>query len=80
MATLSFKASRSLVQDVAQEARRRGISKSELLRKAAETETKRGRQRRKPTFLELAGDLIGSVKGGPPDLSSNPEYMEGFGE
>lgn len=24
--------------------------------------------------------LIGCVKGGPPDLSTNPKYMEGFGE
>jgi len=23
--------------------------------------------------------LVGSVKGCPPDLSSNPDYMEGFG-
>jgi hypothetical protein len=24
--------------------------------------------------------LLGSVKDGPPDLSTNPKYMEGFGE
>lgn len=24
--------------------------------------------------------LIGCIKNGPPDLSSNPKYMEGFGE
>lgn len=24
--------------------------------------------------------LIGCIKGGPPDLSTNPKYMEGFGE
>ncbi len=24
--------------------------------------------------------LIGCVKGGPPDLSTNPKYMEGFGK
>jgi hypothetical protein len=24
--------------------------------------------------------LIGCLSGGPPDLSTNPEYMEGFGE
>jgi hypothetical protein len=24
--------------------------------------------------------LIGCVEGGPPDLSTNPKYMEGFGE
>jgi hypothetical protein len=24
--------------------------------------------------------LIGCLEGGPPDLSTNPKYMEGFGE
>jgi hypothetical protein len=24
--------------------------------------------------------LIGCLSGGPPDLSTNPKYMEGFGE
>ena len=32
------------------------------------------------SVLELAGDLIGSLQGGPPDLSTNKKYMEGFGE
>jgi hypothetical protein len=30
-------------------------------------------------FMEVAGHLVGSVKSGPPDLSSNKKYMEGFG-
>jgi predicted DNA-binding antitoxin AbrB/MazE fold protein len=29
--------------------------------------------------LNEAG-LIGSIKDGPPDLSTNPKYMEGFGK
>ena len=33
-----------------------------------------------PSFLELAGELIGSLDGLPPDLSTNQRYMEGFGE
>lgn len=32
------------------------------------------------SFLELAGDLIGSLEGLPPDLSTNKNYMAGFGE
>ncbi|MBW4659339.1 MAG: DUF2281 domain-containing protein [Drouetiella hepatica Uher 2000/2452] len=32
------------------------------------------------SVLELAGDLIGSLQGGPSDLSTNKKYMEGFGE
>ena len=29
--------------------------------------------------LLAAGDLIGCLDGGPPDLSTNKRYMEGFG-
>lgn len=35
---------------------------------------------RQMSALELAGDLVGCLEGGPPDLSTNPKYMEGFGE
>ena len=30
--------------------------------------------------LELAGNLIGSVEGGPGDLATNPEHLHGYGE
>lgn len=30
----------------------------------------------KRTFWELAGHLAGSVKGGPPDLSTNKKYCD----
>lgn len=30
--------------------------------------------------LELAGDAVGCLKGGPPDLSTNKKHMEGYGE
>ncbi len=32
-----------------------------------------------PSFLEVAGDLIGSLEGLPSDLSINKSYMDGFG-
>jgi hypothetical protein len=32
------------------------------------------------SVLEAAGDLIGCLEGGVPDLSTNNKYMEGFGE
>ncbi len=34
----------------------------------------------KLSVVERFGDLVGSVKGGPTDLSTNPKWMEGFGE
>jgi hypothetical protein len=36
-------------------------------------------RKRSPTVMDLAGDLIGCVEG-PGDLSTNPQYMEGFGQ
>jgi predicted DNA-binding antitoxin AbrB/MazE fold protein len=35
-----------------------------------------------PTLYELLdkAGLIGCIKDGPPDLSTNPKYMEGFGK
>jgi Protein of unknown function (DUF2281) len=32
------------------------------------------------SVLEAAGDLVGCLKGGAPDLSTNNKYMDGFGE
>ena len=34
------------------------------------------------SFLDVAdkAGLVGCLKGGPPDLSTNPKYMEGFGD
>jgi hypothetical protein len=30
--------------------------------------------------LEFAGNLIGSVEGGPGDLATNPKHMDGYGQ
>ncbi len=32
------------------------------------------------SFAAAAQHYIGSLDGGPSDLSTNPQYMEGFGE
>jgi hypothetical protein len=32
------------------------------------------------SFLEVARKYIGCLEGGPPDLSTNKAYLEGFGE
>lgn len=30
--------------------------------------------------LDIAGDLVGCLEGGPSDLSTNKKYLEGFGQ
>jgi len=55
-----------------------GHSDSELVRrglKLVAAEVKRPR-----SALDLAGASVGCLKGGPRDLSTNPKYMDGFGE
>ena len=39
----------------------------------------RSNRQPKISALEAAGDLVGCVEG-PDDLSTNPEYMQGFGK
>ncbi len=48
-------------------------------RKRNGTETTEGAEE---SFLDAAHRIgaVGCVKGGPSDLSTNPKYMEGFGE
>ncbi len=60
-------------------ARERHMSKSDVVRAALEAYFARDGKPRKLSFLELAGDLVGCLKGGPRDLSTNPKYMRGFG-
>jgi metal-responsive CopG/Arc/MetJ family transcriptional regulator len=57
-------------------AKKRGQTKSEVIRAALEQFLN---GERPMSALELAGDLVGCAKG-PGDLSTNPKYLEGFGE
>jgi hypothetical protein len=58
-----------------------GQSESELVRRGLKLVARQVKKTRRPlSALDLAGPLVGCVKGGPKDLSTNPEYMDGFGE
>jgi hypothetical protein len=58
-------------------ARRRGVSRSALIRDALESFLGSGGPG-DGSSADLADDLIGSLKG-PCDLSHHPRHMEGFG-
>jgi predicted DNA-binding protein len=77
MPTVSLKIPEALHRRLVAAARKAGKSKSALLREALEDHLNGA-----PALsaYDLAKDLLGSVRGGPPDLSTNPKYMEGFGE
>ena len=61
-------------------AKKRGQTKSEIMRLALDQFLNGDQSAGRPmSALDLAGDLVGCAEG-PGDLSTNPKYMEGFGE
>jgi excisionase family DNA binding protein len=50
-------------------------------RKSGRPETSDSSVDEKPfkTIFDIAPHLVGSIKGGPPDLSSNKKYLDGLG-
>ncbi len=77
--SLVLRISRSLDTLVKDAAKRERKSKSAYVRDILQGHVGGLRGKQRPTLMELAGDLIGSVRGGP-DLSTNPKYMEDFGK
>ena len=75
MKTLTVRLPEPLAADIASEARKRGVTKSDVVRERLE------RARAKPApGLEAIADLIGSVDGLPSDLSARAkEYLRSTG-
>ena len=81
MKTLSLRIPERLDQQLSHEVARRRVPKSVFVREALEQRLNgSAKARKQPSLLDLAGDLVGIHKGGPSDLSTNPKYMDGFGE
>jgi hypothetical protein len=78
--TISLKLPEALLAELEEASRLRKMSKSALVRAALRRELSATNQKRKPSCYDLARDLAGSIKGLPPDIATNPKYMEGFGE
>jgi metal-responsive CopG/Arc/MetJ family transcriptional regulator len=76
MKTISLKLPPELGLRLERAAKKRGQTKSEVVRAALEHYLN---GERPISALELAGDLVGCASG-PGDLSTNAKYMEGFGE
>ncbi len=65
----------TLLRVVEDEARRRGVAKSALVRECVEVTLQRQRAKRRFTCLDLASDLVGSQPG-PHDASVNRRYLD----
>ena len=61
-------------------ARRRGTRESDLVRKAVERQLAAGEKPVTACDLAKKAGIIGIVKDGPRDLSTNKKYFEGLGE
>jgi metal-responsive CopG/Arc/MetJ family transcriptional regulator len=79
MKTMSLKLAEDLLRKLERAARERGQSKSAVVRAALEQFLKGERTARQGSALEAALPWVGCCEG-PGDLSTNPKYMEGFGE
>jgi hypothetical protein len=76
MRTITVKLPDGLARRLGQAVVRRRATQSEVIRQALEAHLA------EPSLgscLELVGDLAGSLRGGPPDLSSNKRHLKGFG-
>ena len=79
MTPISLKMPRRLALEVSEAARRRGVSRSALIREVLESFLRAEREDESTSALSMAADLAGTFAG-PADLSVNPGYMRGFGE
>ena len=76
MKMISLKLPESLAQWLAEESKTLGRSQSDLVRDALEVRRKKSG---KKSCHDLMQDLCGTLKG-PRDLSTNPKYLDGFGQ
>jgi hypothetical protein len=79
MERINVRVEDTLKQRLEIEATQKGVSPSAIVRQVLEDHIRR--QTPLENCLQLAERLgiLGSIKGLPADLTTNPDYMEGFG-
>jgi predicted transcriptional regulator len=79
MDTLTLKIPDVIKEKLKTYSRLKGLSRSEIVRNALLDYFDRDDLEKQGTFYDLAKDLAGSVKGSS-DLSTNKEYLSGYGQ
>lgn len=79
MTTITLKLPEVLDRKLEFVSKKRGRSKSQIVREALEQSFNNHRTNDQPSCYDLIADLIGSCRG-PRDLSTNPKYMKGYGK
>jgi metal-responsive CopG/Arc/MetJ family transcriptional regulator len=81
---ITIRIDNQLHEELAEAARSRGQTESEVVREAIRRAVKPRKAKKEKVVsaydLLKKSKLIGIIKGGPRDLSTNPKYMKGFGE
>jgi len=68
------------VRSLAPEQQQAVLEFVEFLEYKAGQQANGGEQSQQRSFLEAAQEFIGCVDGGPGDLATNKQHMQGFGE
>ncbi len=79
MNTLTLKVPSGIKEKLKTYSKRKGLSKSEIVRNALLDYFERDDLDKQGTFYDLAKDLAGSVES-KTDLSTNKEYLTGYGQ
>ncbi len=79
MERINVRVDERLKQRLEAEAREKGVRPSDIVRQALEEHVRRQTPRLNCRDLAERLGILGSAKGLPADLSTNPEHMEGFG-
>ena len=79
MKITSIKIDEDLENKIAYLSKKKGVSKSMLIREAIAEYLLKSELKAESSFSALAKDLSGSLEG-PSDLSTNPKYLSGFGK
>lgn len=78
MKNISVRLTDAQTRKLARLARKNKTTQSEVVREAIEAYVLRGDTIQPESAAKAAADLAGCVDG-PPDLSSNPDHMKGYG-
>ena len=79
MKTISVRLSKTLDAKLASTAKKQSTTKSEIVSAALKQYLQRHAEPAPKSVAARAKKLVGSVYGGPPDLSYNKKHMDGFG-
>jgi predicted transcriptional regulator len=79
MDRISIRVESDLKRQLEDEAKAAGVRPSDIVREAIREHLKRRKPQESAYDVMKRLGMIGSAEGLPPDLSTNPAHMEGFG-